>query len=265
MRSFGSDFCEVCSEAYVRRLYAGGWGSPASGIDPIEPGSEAPPPGAVAADLCGVQLSAQLLEPAGGVIVDWSVDGVSIPGANERWLDYTPQAPGPVQVTLTVHDPTPLVQPAQNGALTSQRVWNLDVAPGLCFMDCADGVDNDGDGLTDLLDPGCSGLSDISERDLTVACDDGVDNDGDGLTDAAPDLDGDRIPDPPGDPARAGPPPTSAKPPSVRTVWTTTATASSISTAGPRAVPRTRSAFGPGATTKGPRATTRAGWVPNSR
>jgi hypothetical protein len=48
---------------------------------------------------------------------------------------------------------------------------------------CDDGVDNDGDGLSDLLDPGCTDASDPSERDGSLACDDGSDGDGDGLVD----------------------------------------------------------------------------------
>ena len=49
---------------------------------------------------------------------------------------------------------------------------------------CDDGVDNDGDGLTDTADPGCTDATDSSERGTTV-CDDGLDNDGDGATDTA--------------------------------------------------------------------------------
>ncbi|NIR40560.1 MAG: hypothetical protein GWN73_34105, partial [Actinobacteria bacterium] len=48
---------------------------------------------------------------------------------------------------------------------------------------CADGVDNDGDGLVDLDDPGCQDALDDSERSPELACDDGIDNDGDGLAD----------------------------------------------------------------------------------
>jgi hypothetical protein len=44
---------------------------------------------------------------------------------------------------------------------------------------CANGVDDDGDGLVDLADPGCADASDTSERRPDVACDDGIDNDGD--------------------------------------------------------------------------------------
>jgi hypothetical protein len=49
---------------------------------------------------------------------------------------------------------------------------------------CADGVDNDGDGLADHpADLGCASSFDASEREGTHACDDGLDNDGDGLAD----------------------------------------------------------------------------------
>ncbi len=48
---------------------------------------------------------------------------------------------------------------------------------------CFDGMDNDGDGLTDFPDdPGCKGPLDPDEVD-TPQCSDGVDNDGDGATD----------------------------------------------------------------------------------
>ena len=50
---------------------------------------------------------------------------------------------------------------------------------------CTDGVDNDGDGLVDLEDPGCDGPDDEDERGSlqTQACSDGADNDDDGLID----------------------------------------------------------------------------------
>jgi hypothetical protein len=51
---------------------------------------------------------------------------------------------------------------------------------------CADGFDNDGDGLTDFpLDPGCSDAGDGTERSDDLVCDDGQDNDEDGLIDMA--------------------------------------------------------------------------------
>lgn len=49
---------------------------------------------------------------------------------------------------------------------------------------CADTIDNDGDGLVDLDDPGCDAPSDDDETDAVIAqCADGVDNDDDGLID----------------------------------------------------------------------------------
>jgi len=63
---------------------------------------------------------------------------------------------------------------------------------------CANGIDDDGDGRVDLADPGCTSASDPSERG-TAACDNGVDDDGDGGIDFYPDLDGDGLVDAPGD------------------------------------------------------------------
>jgi hypothetical protein len=49
---------------------------------------------------------------------------------------------------------------------------------------CSNGVDDDGDGLVDLDDPGCKNKDDDSETDAaTTACSNGIDDDGDGLVD----------------------------------------------------------------------------------
>jgi hypothetical protein len=54
---------------------------------------------------------------------------------------------------------------------------------------CSDGLDNDGDGLTDHpADSGCAAAGDESENASGVACDDRLDNDGDGLWDYPDDL-----------------------------------------------------------------------------
>ena len=56
---------------------------------------------------------------------------------------------------------------------------------GACqgISQCDDGLDNDGDSLTDYpSDPGCSDPGDTNEHS-TVQCDDGADNDGDGKVD----------------------------------------------------------------------------------
>ncbi|HTY19103.1 MAG TPA: hypothetical protein VMH82_15340, partial [Myxococcota bacterium] len=45
---------------------------------------------------------------------------------------------------------------------------------------CDDGIDNDGDGKIDMLDPGCPFPHATYEN---PQCDDGIDNNGDGLVD----------------------------------------------------------------------------------
>lgn len=50
--------------------------------------------------------------------------------------------------------------------------------------DCENGIDDDGDGLADFgEDPGCTSASDTGERIATLVCDNGLDDDGDGLID----------------------------------------------------------------------------------
>ena len=59
-------------------------------------------------------------------------------------------------------------------------------------MLCADGIDNDSDGLVDLNDPGCSSSTDNTEspNPALMQCADSIDNDQDGVTDLAdPDCD----------------------------------------------------------------------------
>ena len=55
----------------------------------------------------------------------------------------------------------------------------------VALPDCADGIDNDLDGMIDLDDHGCGGADDPTEVDETgrYLCDDGLDNDGDGTAD----------------------------------------------------------------------------------
>lgn len=50
--------------------------------------------------------------------------------------------------------------------------------------ECADGIDNDRDGLRDARDPGCEDPSDLSETGAKYACDNGIDDDFDGQIDS---------------------------------------------------------------------------------
>ena len=55
---------------------------------------------------------------------------------------------------------------------------------GAAITACSDGVDNDGDGWIDLVDPGCATTADTNESMVgSDDCGDEVDNDGDGLVD----------------------------------------------------------------------------------
>jgi serine/threonine-protein kinase len=48
---------------------------------------------------------------------------------------------------------------------------------------CANGTDDDGDGRIDTNDPGCTSAADDDETNVAPICDNGVDDDGDGLVD----------------------------------------------------------------------------------
>jgi len=133
MNTLGVAFCPVCSQEFVLRLYRGGWGVPAAGIDVIEPGSESPAPGVVSLTFPASRtFSVGLLQPAGGppVALSWAVNGAAVPGATAPSYTFTPAAPGRYAVQLTARDVTALVQPAMAGSsLLRTRTWTVDVSP----------------------------------------------------------------------------------------------------------------------------------------
>lgn len=130
MKSLGVPFGEVCAQGYVLKLYQGGWGVPAGGVDPIEPGSENPPPGIV--NTAGaVTISVDLLAPAGGppLGVSWWVDNVVQPGATGDSFEFHPPAAGTFEVEIRVEDVTMLVHPDMAGtALESMRLWTVEAS-----------------------------------------------------------------------------------------------------------------------------------------
>jgi len=131
MHFLGVGFGEVCSQEYVLRIYRGGWGVPANGIDPIEPGTERPVPGAYTS-LTGATLSASLLGPIDGppLQVTWKVNGAAVPGVLGGTFVFTTATAGTYQVALEARDATTLVHPAMAGTdLESSRSWTLNVAP----------------------------------------------------------------------------------------------------------------------------------------
>jgi hypothetical protein len=50
---------------------------------------------------------------------------------------------------------------------------------------CSNGLDDDGDGISDAEDPGCTSHDDDAETDEALVCDNGLDDDGDGWIDSA--------------------------------------------------------------------------------
>jgi hypothetical protein len=133
MRNLGAQFCAVCSQEYVLRLYRGGWGSPSAGIDLIEPGSESPNPAATVNIAAGAPqvFTASILRPdPNSITLQWYVDGVAVPGANAASFTFTPATTTPAtrQVELRATDTSALVRTAMAGTdLVHSRVWNVQV------------------------------------------------------------------------------------------------------------------------------------------
>lgn len=127
MELLGVPFCEICRQTFVQRLYEGGWGAPAAGIDPIEPGSESPPPGAVLAAPGVVPIAVDLLAPAGEetLAVEWRVDGELVASGVPELAHAFP-ADAVATVELRVHDVAGLVHPElERGLLESRREWTV--------------------------------------------------------------------------------------------------------------------------------------------
>lgn len=136
MRQLGVEFCSVCRQEYVKHLYRGGWGTPAGGIDPIEPGSESPAtdqPVVVAAGSTQV-FEATLLQPSiGAHAVQWWLDGVPVAGADAASFPFSQASTSPSTRTLElrVSDPTALVLASMaDGLLESSRSWTIEIVEG---------------------------------------------------------------------------------------------------------------------------------------
>jgi hypothetical protein len=134
MRSLGAPLCQVPAQAYVLRLYNGGWGTPALGIRLIEPGTTNPTSSLVIMPPQTTQVfHADLLQPIGSppLRVSWLINDAVVAGANSPSFTYTSAITqvGALQISLRVEDLTPLVHPEMAGnALTSIYTWTV-VAP----------------------------------------------------------------------------------------------------------------------------------------
>lgn len=136
MRYLGMNFCPACRQEYVVRLYAGGWGVPASGIDLIEPGSESPPTAQAVQYAPGTTqiFSIDALQPSvGNLVFEWWLDGVHLAGSWTESFPFAQNAPTPATRTLQVRvrDNSTYVKP---GPLpTRTRTWTIQVNIDLIF------------------------------------------------------------------------------------------------------------------------------------
>lgn len=99
---------------------------------------------------------------------------------NVCYPDQTVSKPYGGSTTVTPTETTTYTYKGTNANGSNTATVIVTVTPATAA--CADGLDNDGDGLIDLQDPGCANGTDTDERN---ACADTVDNDGDGLVDLA--------------------------------------------------------------------------------
>jgi hypothetical protein len=143
MRSLGTQFCDVDSEAYVLRLYNGGWGTPSAGISGIEPGTRSPSSSSLSVPLLGIKtFSARVLGPIGGpsVNVKWLVNGTTVRNVNAatgstQSFTYTFDVSGTAVVTLRVTDTSALVHNNVRGSLVNETSWTVSVAGKVCPID----------------------------------------------------------------------------------------------------------------------------------
>lgn len=121
-----------------------------------------------------------------------SFDDVAVPLATVPvWATLEVREAGLVNREWVYDAPTNAVvfpvRPAVGATVTVDYVEDC----GGAVHACADGLDNDGDGLVDYPEePGCRSASDVNETDPFFAptCADSIDNDGDGATDFPVDL-----------------------------------------------------------------------------
>ena len=137
MRSLGAQFCSICSQAYVLKLYRGGWGTPSAGIDLIDPGTEVP----AASDNVNysvgstVNFSATVLRPTPDTVsMQWYLDGVAVNGGTSSNFDFQQLSASPAtrSLELRVTDNSTLVKPEMAGTdMVHSRIWTIQVTTPL--------------------------------------------------------------------------------------------------------------------------------------
>ncbi|MBI4739444.1 PKD domain-containing protein [Candidatus Woesearchaeota archaeon] len=139
---------------------------------------------APAADFFFVPLTPIVGKPVTFTSASADPDGEALSLAWDFNNDGLTDATGVVATyTFTKSGSQPVKLTANDGSLSNAVTKNVPVGADPGAAQCQDKTDNDGDGLVDLADPGCSRPLDNDESDGTSQCQDGKDNDGDGLID----------------------------------------------------------------------------------
>jgi subtilisin family serine protease len=127
----------------------------------------------------GVSIGAPLYQSTG--FASASGTSMAAPHVAGAWATLRQAAPSAsVEEILTALEDTGL--PIPDAHATTGRIRIAQALVSL-LPDCANTLDDDGDGAVDLEDPGCDDADDASEKSPALVCDDGADNDGDGLVD----------------------------------------------------------------------------------
>jgi hypothetical protein len=159
---------------------------------PSGPGDEPPRPGRISVDPEGQTLFVAHLErprvsafPLGVPGAPRSFDVRPPPGCDDGYIssadDEDPECAPVSECADEVDNDGDGLVDREDPDCAADPLWEGETPA------CADGRDNDGDGLADRNDPDCHSDADTSEAGrerLDDPCSDGADNDGDGLVDA---------------------------------------------------------------------------------
>jgi hypothetical protein len=121
MNSLGSPFCEVCSEALVLTIY-----KRVAPVDTFTPSNTNL--SISTTDL--VQFNLALLQPSTHALeVQWSTNGILVPGATNTGFAVSPQmlGNGTHVVNASIKDNTPLVRNDPNHLLNQNIEWTLNI------------------------------------------------------------------------------------------------------------------------------------------
>ena len=169
------------NDGYLNAIGEPGCISSAISVSATDDGDEIPVFANAAAFLSlwapGVAIRAPLFGSTG--FTDASGTSMATPHVAGAWATLRQAAPSAsVDEILTALQDTGVPIPDVYAETSRIRIAEALVA---LLPDCSNGLDDDGDGLIDLDDPGCDDADDPSEKSPDLTCDDGEDNDGDGL------------------------------------------------------------------------------------